>query len=104
MRSGLFNEIRADVVAKLIGVVEDNTTIAIDHDSVPDQCKYNAPTSDQVVGVLVESVADMSNHGPHILVHGKSNNKHQIRHYHGCYDPLKYSIIFPLGIVDGLQD
>jgi len=36
-------------------------------------------------------------HGPYIPVHGKSNKKHQIKHYHGCYDPLQYPIIFPLG-------
>ena len=111
---GLFNEIRADLVAKLITVVEenpyaqffrslhcmvveDNTTIAINHDLVPDQRTYNAPTSDQVAGILVDNVADISNHGLHILVHGKSNRKHQIRHFYGCYDPLQYPIIFPLG-------
>ena len=54
MRSGVYNEIRADVVARLIKVVEknpyakffrllqsyvieENTTIRINHNSVPDQ-------------------------------------------------------------------
>ena len=105
MHSGLFNEIRADIVAKLIRVVEDNpyaqffrslrsmvveenTTIAINHDSVPDQRISNAPICNQVAGSLVHNVTDMPNQVPHILVHGKSNRKHQIRYYCGCYDPF----------------
>ena len=78
-------------------MIEENTTIRINHDSVPDQRTYNAPISDEVAGILVDPTVETRMHGPHILVHGKSNKKHQIKHYHGCYDPQQYPIIFPLG-------
>ena len=113
-RTGAIKELRADVVAKLIEVVrenpytqffrslqtfviEDSTQIIINKNTAPDQKTFNAPTSDEVAGIWVDRSVGSSIGGPHILVHGKSNQSHQIKHYYGCYDPLQYPLVFPLG-------
>ncbi|RCV32730.1 hypothetical protein SETIT_7G026900v2 [Setaria italica] len=54
---------------------ELNTSIGVD------QRRYNAPAMDQVAAIC-------------IVIHGKRNDAHYIRAYHGCYDPLAYPLFF----------
>ena len=76
-------------------VIENSTKIIINKDTVPNQKTFNAPTSDEVVGIQVDRSVGSSIGGRHIHVHGKSNQSHRIKHYYGCQDPLQYPLIFP---------
>ena len=78
-------------------VIHDTTTISTNQNSIPDQRTYNKPSSEAVAEIWVDTPQTDTHHGPHILVHGKSNKSHQIKHYYGCYDPLQCPIIFPFG-------
>jgi len=77
-------------------VIHDTTTTTINQNFVPDQRTYNKHSSRRGSWNLGSPQTDVD-HGPHILVHGKLNKSHLIKHYYGCYDPLQYPIIFPFG-------
>ena len=77
-------------------MIEDSTKIISNKNTVPDQKTINAPTSDEVAGIWVDRSFRSSICGPHILVHGKSNQSHRNKHYYRCYDPLQYPLICPL--------
>jgi len=113
-KSGVYNELRADLVNQLIDIlqqnpyakffrslrdyiIDDTTTIMINQNSSPDQITYNKPSLEEVAGIWVDTPQTDAVHGLHILVHGKSNKSHKIKHYYGCYHPLQYPIIFPFG-------
>ena len=78
-------------------VIHDTTTISINQNYGPDQSTYNKPSSEKLAGIWVDTPQSDAYHGPHMVVHGKSNKSHQIKYYYGCYDPLQYPIIFPFG-------
>ena len=78
-------------------MIEDSTKIIINKNTIPGQKMFNASTSDEVAGIWVDRSVGSSIGGPHILVHGKSNQSHRIKHYYECYDPLQYPLIFPSG-------
>jgi len=118
-RSGVYDELKADVVTQLIYILQDNpsgkffrslkdyvlhdtTTITINQNSVLDQRTYNKPTSEEVAGIWVDTPQSDADHGPHILVHGKSNKSHQIKHYYGCYDLYNTQLYSLLEIVVGI--
>lgn len=69
-----------------------------------DQRVYNIPTADQVAAIWIEG-----NHGNipferDIIVHAHSGNRHRVKHYFSCYDPLQYPLLFPMGESGWHQD
>ncbi|XP_048502335.1 uncharacterized protein LOC104908470 [Beta vulgaris subsp. vulgaris] len=113
-RLNLFPELRPDVIAILMEVMQynpyakffrslreldivENTQIRLNRDPVLDQRVYNAPTADEVAVIWDEESATSANSGPHIVVHGEGAQQHRIMHYYGCYDPLQYPLLRPYG-------
>ncbi|XP_010686097.3 uncharacterized protein LOC104900381 [Beta vulgaris subsp. vulgaris] len=113
-RLNLFPELRADVIAILMEIMQHNpyakffkslreldvvedTEIRLNKDPVLDQRVYNAPTAEEVAVIWAEDSATSVTGGPHIIVHGKAEREHRIMHYYGCYDPLQYPLLRPYG-------
>jgi hypothetical protein len=113
-RQGCLTELRRDVIEILMKVTSQNpyarffrslreievteeTRILLNKNTVLDQRRANAPTSDEVAVIWPEKLSSSESSDPHIIVSGKSNQKHRIRHYYGCYDPLQYPLLFPRG-------
>lgn len=78
-------------------VIDERTTIRINHDPVLDQHVYNAPSSSEVAAILLDSSMSSDSEGPYIIVSGRSNKSHRLKHFYGCYDPLSYPLLFPYG-------
>lgn len=55
---------------------------------------FNASTSDEVAEIVVDDSSSGQANAPHILVYVKGDREHRIMHYYGCYDPLKYPLLF----------
>ncbi|XP_021723796.1 uncharacterized protein LOC110691187 [Chenopodium quinoa] len=75
--------------------IVDTSLIIIRSNLGEDQHTHNAPTSSQVVAIWLE---DAGTSGPlqrNIVVRAHSGVNHCIQHYYGCYDPLRYPILFP---------
>ncbi|XP_027177658.1 uncharacterized protein LOC113776796 [Coffea eugenioides] len=62
-----------------------------------DQRVYNLPSASQVAAIWTENQDESDHMGAHIQVYTHSNSSYRIKHYHGCYDPLRYPILFPCG-------
>ncbi|XP_021717622.1 uncharacterized protein LOC110685399 [Chenopodium quinoa] len=77
--------------------IDENTQIVLSQNTVLDQRVYNAPVSDEVAAVWPDGASSSQISTPHIIVHGKSAQTHQICHYYGCYDPLQYLLLFLFG-------
>ncbi|KAK9690274.1 hypothetical protein RND81_09G117500 [Saponaria officinalis] len=113
-RAGCFQELRQSIIDILMQItqinpsarffrslrelnIDENTQIIINKNTVLDQRVYNAPTSDEVAVIWTENSSSSESNSPHILVTGKANDSHRIKHYYGCYDPLQYPLLFPYG-------
>ncbi|KAL0298249.1 UNVERIFIED_CONTAM: hypothetical protein Sangu_3152400 [Sesamum angustifolium] len=59
-----------------------------------DQRVYNSPAADQVAAIWVEGNDGDIPFERDIIVHSHSGDRHRIKHYYGCYDPLQYPILF----------
>ncbi|KAG6620484.1 hypothetical protein I3842_Q066400 [Carya illinoinensis] len=71
--------------------------ICIKLDPGLDQRVFNAPTSLEVAAIWVEN--DDSEHltPRDIFVFNHIGGSHLVQYYFGCYDPLQYPLLFPLG-------
>lgn len=72
-------------------------TISIRKDGRLDQRIYNAPSASQVAAVWIEGNDLEGRYTRDIIVHGHSNKSYKVEPYFGCYDPLQYPLLFPLG-------
>ncbi|XP_009791383.2 uncharacterized protein [Nicotiana sylvestris] len=62
-----------------------------------DQRVYNKPSVDQIATIWVDGNNLNVPFNREIIVHEHSDNKHRVKHYYGCYDPLQYPLLFPNG-------
>jgi len=56
---------------------------------------YNKPSVDQVAAIWVDGNNPNTPFERDIAIHEHSGNKHRVKHYYGCYDPLQYPLILP---------
>ncbi|KAG6730872.1 hypothetical protein I3842_01G101300, partial [Carya illinoinensis] len=75
----------------------ENQVIHIRSDAGLDQRVFNAPTSSQVAAIWVENEDADQLGGRDICVFSHSGGSHIVQYYFGCYDPLQYPLLFPLG-------
>ena len=59
-----------------------------------DKRVYNSPLVDQVAAIWIEGNNSNLAHEHDIIVHAQSGDKHKVKHYYGCYDPLQYPLLF----------
>lgn len=71
--------------------------IRIASNSKLDQRVYNKPLVDQVAAIWIDGNNPNIPFDRDIIVHEHSGNKHRVKHYYGCYDPLQYPLLFPNG-------
>ena len=62
-----------------------------------DQRVYNSPLADEVAAIWVEGNDPNSPLERDITVHAHSGQKHRVKHYYGCYDPLQYPLLHSKG-------
>ncbi|XP_049382812.1 uncharacterized protein LOC125847172 [Solanum stenotomum] len=74
-----------------------NLEIRIAANASLDQRVYNKPSVDQVATIWVDGNNLNIPFKREIIVHEHSGNKHRVKHYYGCYDPLQYPLILPRG-------
>ncbi|XP_071923013.1 uncharacterized protein [Coffea arabica] len=75
----------------------DEYKIMLQSNPTVDQHVYNKPTVSQVGALWTESQTSDQTNSKHIQVYSKSGNAQILKHYHGCYDPMQYPLIFPNG-------
>lgn len=75
----------------------ENLTLQICKNAQVDQRCYNNPTADQVAAIWIEGNDPNIPYDRDIILHGSDGQKHKIKHYYGCYDPLQYPLLFPSG-------
>lgn len=107
-------QLNKSMIEKLIGILSINPysmflrslrsipslevyTISIRKDCGLDQRTYNAPSTSQVAAIWVEGNNIEGRYSRDVVVHGHSNNSYKVEPYFGCYDPLQYPLLFPLG-------
>ncbi|XP_020242960.1 uncharacterized protein LOC109821181 [Asparagus officinalis] len=62
-----------------------------------DQRVYKTPTSNEVVAIWIEGNNSNVPFEREIVIHEHSGQRHYVKHYYGCYDPLQYPLLFPKG-------
>ena len=62
-----------------------------------DQRVFNLPSASQVAGIWIEDTNAVERRERDIMVYAHSGFSHRVRYYFGCYDPLQYPLLFPLG-------
>ncbi|KAG5630574.1 hypothetical protein H5410_002291 [Solanum commersonii] len=62
-----------------------------------DQRVYNSPSVNQVAATWIDGNNPNIPFEREIIGHEHSGNKHRVKHYFGCYDPLQYPLLFPRG-------
>ncbi|KAG6689191.1 hypothetical protein I3842_11G162200 [Carya illinoinensis] len=94
----IVDSIRMDpsIIAQLMDLLQYQK-ICIKSDPGLDQRVFNAPTSSEVASIWVEN--DDSEHltPRDIFVFNHIGGSHLVQYYFGCYDPLQYHLLFPLG-------
>lgn len=73
--------------------------IRIVANATQDQRVYNKPSLDQVAAIWIDGNNPNVPFDREIIVHEHSGNRHRVKHYYGCYDPLQYPLLFPNGEV-----
>ncbi|XP_070049126.1 uncharacterized protein [Nicotiana tomentosiformis] len=71
--------------------------IRIVANATQDQRVYNKPSLDQVAAIWIDGNNPNVPFDREIIVHEHSGNRHRVKHYYGCYDPLQYPLLFPNG-------
>ncbi|XP_071738168.1 uncharacterized protein [Rutidosis leptorrhynchoides] len=62
-----------------------------------DQRVYNKPEVSQIAALWVDGDGNVENTHRNIEVKTHSNQSRKIDYYYGCYDPLRYPLMFPFG-------
>lgn len=57
----------------------------------------SAPSASQVAAIWCENEDRSDFKERDILVHTHDGHSQRIQYYYGCYDPLQYPLLFPLG-------
>ncbi|XP_019198955.1 PREDICTED: uncharacterized protein LOC109192706 [Ipomoea nil] len=86
-------------------VHSDEFSICLNSSPSLDQRVYNTPTTSQVAAVWIEEF-DGIRENRRIRVYARCGRSQNIQYYYGCYDPLQYLLLFPLGDVglhEGIQ-
>ncbi|KAK4371836.1 hypothetical protein RND71_007220 [Anisodus tanguticus] len=74
-----------------------NLQLRIAANATLDQRVYNSPSIDQVAAIWIDGNNANILFEREIVVHEHSGNRHRVKHYYGCYDPLQYPMLFPKG-------
>ncbi|XP_075096268.1 uncharacterized protein LOC107806316 [Nicotiana tabacum] len=69
-----------------------------------DQRVYNKPSIDQIAAIWVDGNNPNVPFDREIIVHEHSGNKHRVKHYYGCYDPLQYPLFFQMERLAGTKE
>ncbi|XP_074290807.1 uncharacterized protein LOC141617508 [Silene latifolia] len=113
-RLRLFPNLKEQIITLLMGLMDDSpygkffrslkeievtedTKIVLSTDLSHEQRVYNAPTSDEVTVVWLDSTTMQGNEGPHIIAYGRGLHSHRVKLFYGCYDPLQYPLLLPKG-------
>ena len=113
-RMRVSSNLDADIVTFLIGIMSinpyyvffrslrevsdlDNHEIRIRADPVLDLRTYNSPSIFQVATIWHENDEASDFRERDIVVQKNDGHSERIRYYFGCYDPLQYPLLFPLG-------
>ncbi|XP_020266738.1 uncharacterized protein LOC109842248 [Asparagus officinalis] len=88
--------------AKILRRLKDVPTlrelqICISKNTNLDQRIYNSPTAEQVAAIWIEGYNPNEPLNREIIIQEHSGQRHQVKHYYSCYDPLQYPILFPNG-------
>ncbi|KAI8530232.1 hypothetical protein RHMOL_Rhmol11G0040100 [Rhododendron molle] len=75
----------------------ENHEIRIRANPILDVGTMSAPSASQVAAIWCESEERSDFKERDILVHTHDGHSQRIRYYYGCYDPLQYPLLFPLG-------
>ena len=75
----------------------ENLQLHIKKDVRLDQRTYNSPAAEQVAAIWIEGNNQNIPLERDIIIHAKSGNKHNVKHYFRCYNPLQYPLLFPKG-------
>nr|GMD64853.1 replication protein A 70 kDa DNA-binding subunit E-like [Ipomoea batatas] len=75
----------------------DDFVISLNSTTSLDQRVYNLPTASQVAAIWLENDSDKVPNNRSIKVYACSGRFHNVQYYYGCYDPLQYPLLFPLG-------
>ncbi|XP_022894082.1 uncharacterized protein LOC111408566 [Olea europaea var. sylvestris] len=62
-----------------------------------DQRVFNTLSTSQVAAIWVEDDKNTNIRVRDITIYGHSGDSHRVHYYYGCYDPLQYPLLFPLG-------
>lgn len=75
----------------------DNHEIRIRANPILQVGTMSAPLASQVAAIWCENEERSDFKERDILVHTHDGHSQRIRYYYGCYDPLQYPLLFPLG-------
>lgn len=75
----------------------DDVQLHISKDVNLDQRVYNSPTANQVATIWIEGNGPYITVERDIIVHAQSGQRHRVKQYYGCYDPMQYPLLFPRG-------
>ncbi|XP_027102649.1 uncharacterized protein [Coffea arabica] len=75
----------------------DSYQIVLKSHTDNDQRVFNQPTASQIAALWVEGENSTNVYSRHIQIYTKEGHTHRIQYYYGCYDPLQYPLLFPLG-------
>ncbi|XP_071909310.1 uncharacterized protein [Coffea arabica] len=75
----------------------DSYQIVLKSHSENDQRVFNQPTASQIAALWVEGQEFKEGYTRHIQIYTKEGKDHLLQYYYGCYDPLQYPLLFPLG-------
>ncbi|XP_071938300.1 uncharacterized protein [Coffea arabica] len=75
----------------------DSYQIVLKSHTDNDQRVFNQPTASQIAALWVEGENSANIYSRHIQIYTKEGYIHRIQYYYGCYDPLQYPLLFPLG-------
>lgn len=73
----------------------DDVQLHISKDVNLDQRVYNSPTANQVATIWIEGNGPYITVERDIIVHAQSSQRHRVKQYYGCYDPMQYPLLFP---------
>lgn len=113
-RTNYAPNLRRPVIEKLIDILQPNPysvffrslreipnlethEIRLRADPKVDSGTFSEPTASQVAAIWYESERNPAVRERDIVVQMHSGHSQRIRYYFGCYDPLQYPLLFPLG-------
>nr|GMC62863.1 uncharacterized protein LOC109176597 [Ipomoea batatas] len=93
-RVGYTNRLDRSIVSDLVELMSQNPYAQFFR-SLKD-VKFGDDSS-QVAAIWLENDSDKVPNNRSIKVYACSGRSHNVQYYYGCYDPLQYPLLFPLG-------